>query len=833
MARIFTVGPTGTYASLSAAISAAITAHTDPDTDGQDWEFQCEAFEDSAVDFSSIGSAGTDNFKVIVRVNEDARHNFVKDAGYRIVSSGTHGLNSGSTVCEIIGVAVKTTGSSTYGIELGTNLAPYIARDCYVYTTASTTGRGIQEASQIYNSVIEGFDIGVVTQFLGDTTTIFENVTVADCARGFLENSTRSGTRILRNCVAAGCSTYDFESGAWGGYTASNNASSDLTAPGTDSITGIATTTGVDFVNYGTGDYTPAAGGALEKAGVNPLGSTAVADDWKDIAGNLRSYWDIGAVAAASSLRSATHEADVTVDSTTPDAQLDDYPAYIDLSDMPAGFWSTVANGGGDIRCFLPDGTELAREVVSCDTATDTGELHVKIPTLSISSATVVEIHADGSSSDYAVTATYGRNAVWTDYGVVWHAENPLVDSSGTQSDATYITGSAAGTTETTVGQFPALFLDTGTIAFSSPTGLNVSDDFGVTVWTALREETSDAVLGGIKGEQGSGGNHLIVDGAGTEAGRPKALWILSGTSNATTPLPTSAFYTDYDPLYLVLNRDSVAETAEARMYHGSGLAESNSVSAVGTVTGNTEYFNIGAEFHNRSGYQGNISGVRHHIVSRSNEWYDTEYKNQSSPSTFYAVTAPSGGGTALTLQSITQSVTIEGITLTQANVLAAQDVSQAQSIDNATLSQDHQLAADDVTQAQTVDNTTLTQANTIDPSPITQGQTVDAVTLTQAHVLLPDSMAHGQSIDDLTLTAAGTISVDGVSQEQTIGNATLTQDGVLTINSLAQAQTIDNALLTVAGVLSVDGITQAQTLDALELIQNHILSPNRWMALI
>ena len=90
--------------------------------------------------------------------------------------------------------------------------------------------------------------------------------------------------------------------------------------------------------------------------------------------------------------------ANVVVQSSQVTADLTDFPLLVDLSDLPAGFWSTVSNGGGDIRVFKADGTtELAREVVSCDTATETGELWVKYAgTLSGSVDTTIQIHADG-----------------------------------------------------------------------------------------------------------------------------------------------------------------------------------------------------------------------------------------------------------------------------------------------------------------------------------------------------------------------------------------------------------------------------------------------------
>src|SRR5690606_31104823 len=119
------------------------------------------------------------------------------------------------------------------------------------------------------------------------------------------------------------------------------------------------------------------------------------------------------------------------------------------LADMNSLFWSTVANGGGDIRLYKADGTtELAREVVSCDTSGETGEVHVKYAgTLSSTVDTVIQVHADGTSSDYAAGATYGSEAVWTEYAGVWHLPNGTTltanDSTSNGNDGTVNSASA------------------------------------------------------------------------------------------------------------------------------------------------------------------------------------------------------------------------------------------------------------------------------------------------------------------------------------------------------------------------------------------------------
>ena len=69
--------------------------------------------------------------------------------------------------------------------------------------------------------------------------------------------------------------------------------------------------------------------------------------------------------------------------------------------------------------------TEVAREVVAAN------ELHFK--GTSVSSASEFWFDYDGIRADYAVTDTYGRNAVWSDYAAVYHLKD-TTDSTGTNT---------------------------------------------------------------------------------------------------------------------------------------------------------------------------------------------------------------------------------------------------------------------------------------------------------------------------------------------------------------------------------------------------------------
>ncbi len=107
-------------------------------------------------------------------------------------------------------------------------------------------------------------------------------------------------------------------------------------------------------------------------------------------------------------------------------------PVYLDLSNLGPQFFSGVKSDGGDIRVTTSNGvTEVAREVVSTDTTGETGEVHFLGTSISASSDTDFYVYYGNSAeSDYATTATYGRNVVWSSAGYVgvWHLEEVCND---------------------------------------------------------------------------------------------------------------------------------------------------------------------------------------------------------------------------------------------------------------------------------------------------------------------------------------------------------------------------------------------------------------------
>lgn len=121
----------------------------------------------------------------------------------------------------------------------------------------------------------------------------------------------------------------------------------------------------------------------------------------------------------------------VTINHTKVGGTLSNFPLYLDLSTFDATFWATVQNGGGDIRITTSDGvTECPREIVTCVVSTKTGEVHVKVPTVSSTTDTVIFVYFGNSTvSDYAANATYGSQNVWTGYLDIYHLTQNVNDS--------------------------------------------------------------------------------------------------------------------------------------------------------------------------------------------------------------------------------------------------------------------------------------------------------------------------------------------------------------------------------------------------------------------
>ena len=137
----------------------------------------------------------------------------------------------------------------------------------------------------------------------------------------------------------------------------------------------------------------------------------------------------------------------ITIDAADVDANLTDFPVYVNPTDLGGDFLSNVKADGGDIRVTKADGTtELAREVIVDGGAP--AQLHFKADSLSSSVNTSFFVYyGNASATEPAASSTYGSENVWTNsYKGVWHLEESPSGAAGEILDDT--TNANHGTTE-------------------------------------------------------------------------------------------------------------------------------------------------------------------------------------------------------------------------------------------------------------------------------------------------------------------------------------------------------------------------------------------------
>jgi len=330
------------------------------------------------------------------------------------------------------------------------------------------------------------------------------------------------------------------------------------------------------------------------------------------------------------------HVATITIDHTKVPGDLTDYVGLI-VPDGSAGYAALYAlclEGGGDIRLFKSDDTtELAREIVSFSVSAETGEIHYKYSgTLSSSVDTDIHVYADGSSADYAVTATYGRNNVWSGYKFASH-NGGGTDSSGNVT-TTANGGVSAGGATGKIGE--ATEFDGSNDNFTTnyvPSSAIGSGDLTVSI---LIKAPSPASNGWPLVMSDNAGYSNSI-GFRTSSGSANLLiFFRDGSSGNAGPSASGVIDDTWHFIHLTRSGTTAISYIDGALESSVTNSEIASDGGNGLIIGQTG----GQDF------DGLLDEVRISNSVLTANWITTEHNNQNSYSTFYSVAAVAGGST-------------------------------------------------------------------------------------------------------------------------------------------------------------------------------------------
>ncbi len=335
----------------------------------------------------------------------------------------------------------------------------------------------------------------------------------------------------------------------------------------------------------------------------------------------------------------------LTIASTSVVTTLIDFPLYVDMSLLGPDFWNSVAIDGADIRVTDGDGkTELAYELVTFSTTTQSGEMYVKIPLLSSTEDSTIYIYTDSMNAlAYDVTDPYGRNAVWSNnFIAVYHLGEEVagtgnlgvyIDSTGNGFDGDDYVAAASTTGRFGRGQeFDVANVDYIQLA---TTTLHGQTDVTTSWWYRTNNNINHAIVSGAN--PGDPNEFLIR--------LPNNAQFEQWESDAEEFVSITAINDDTWKAYHAVRDD----TNDLFRYYIDGVEDDEGpdvevmdavdLTAGGLVIGQDQDTVLGG-FDGSEELDGFFDELRFASEVRSAGWIATEYNNQLDPTSFFTATS-------------------------------------------------------------------------------------------------------------------------------------------------------------------------------------------------
>jgi hypothetical protein len=287
------------------------------------------------------------------------------------------------------------------------------------------------------------------------------------------------------------------------------------------------------------------------------------------------------------------------------------------------------------------------------------GRFYVKYPLFSLVSDNVIEVHTDGTSADYAVGATYGRNSVFSGkFEAVYLFQNDGLDATGnydlnTVSAVDYVDapdGSRAislQASEIYTAAIPSHQPSTVSFQIYATVQNNVSANHVVLAIDRGNSNTQSVSIGwgGTAFDGTVNGEARILSGGTDEQGfgpdtMTFGVWEhISATFNGVSPTAVQGYWGG-------LPSGSVASLTQVMPTSIQNITVGGSAPTSATAYGNSI-----------------IAEARYSTEVLSDAWVADDYSNRITPASFYTVSAVVGGSTTPVLSApIVSSITFESV---------------------------------------------------------------------------------------------------------------------------------------------------------------------------
>jgi len=367
-----------------------------------------------------------------------------------------------------------------------------------------------------------------------------------------------------------------------------------------------------------------------------------------------------------------TYRQKITVDATKVDEVFSLLPIY--TSRLNLDFFDNAKAGAADIRITQSDGTtEIARYVVAHDATAHTGLILANVlADVSISTDTDYYVYyGNAAASDHATSATYGRDAVFSEYEGAYMPGMTLSDLTGAGRDLTAV---ATPTTAASTYEGITAAVYNGTTQGHYHTGVAVTNwPMTIEALAYIANTTSNRPAVALV-STASNSPQAYVGFAQTA---DKISMTVNGDSGSTSTAETSTTYVANTYYHMMGTRDANTGTSTAYKNGGSSGTESTTITTPTFNTTSIGYLKLATP---STFLAGRVAVALLSNSVRSADYSNTMY-NAWSTSGFFtagAIETETGGTTGWVIANAGSSVSDGWTAWTNPTRVTADDASYA-----------------------------------------------------------------------------------------------------------------------------------------------------------